>query len=111
MNTFFKSKARDKSVKEVLEEGYYRKSDDTMKDVNVVLFGHTHLAGSFYLESKKRLFVNTGAWVKETDGRKLNTFAYIDNDGIEVLSWTGKKEGGRYVFDHVASHSASSLGA
>lgn len=59
--------------------------------------------------SKNRLFVNTGGWVKETDGRKLNTFAYIDNNGIEVLSWTGKKEDGMYVFEHVCTHTADSL--
>lgn len=108
-NTFFKAKARDKTVKEVIDEGYYKESSDKMKDVNVVFFGHTHKAGSFYLESKDRLFVNTGGWVKETDGRKLNTFAYIDNDGIEVLSWTGRKEGDRFVFEYVCRHSASSL--
>jgi UDP-2,3-diacylglucosamine pyrophosphatase LpxH len=107
-NKFLKAKARDKTVKEVIEEGYYKESSDKM-NVDVVIFGHTHIAGSFYLESKNRLFVNTGGWVKETDGRKLNTFAYIDNNGIEVLSWTGKKEDDRYVFEHICTHSADSL--
>lgn len=107
-NKFLKAKARDKTVKEVIDEGYYKESSDKM-NVDVVIFGHTHIAGSFYLESKNRLFVNTGGWVKETDGRKLNTFAYIDNNGIEVLSWTGKKEDGMYVFEHVCTHTADSL--
>ncbi len=115
-NTFLKSKARDKTVEEVIEEGYYNESSDEM-DVQVVIFGHTHIAGSSYLDfnnklkdkSKNKLFVNTGGWVKETDGRKLNTFAYIDNNGIEVLSWTGKKEDGMYVFEHVCTHTADSL--
>ncbi len=99
---------RDETVEQVVEGGYYKESYDKMK-VDVVVFGHTHIAGSYYLESKNRLFVNTGAWVKETDGRKLNTFAYIDGDGIEVLSWTGKKKDGWYVFEHVCNHNAVSL--
>jgi predicted phosphodiesterase len=101
-------KPRDKTIEQVIKGGYYKESSDTMK-VDVVVFGHTHIAGSYYLESKNRLFVNTGAWLKETDGRKLNTFAYIDADGIDVLSWTGTKKDGRYVFEHVCSHTASSL--
>ncbi|MCE8423465.1 MAG: hypothetical protein J5U16_05985 [Candidatus Methanoperedens sp.] len=108
-NFLFKAKARDKTVKEVLDDGYYKESSDKMENVNVVVFGYTHIAGSSYLESKRKLFVNTGGWVKETDGRKLNTFAYIDNNGIEVLSWTGRKEDERYVFEHICSHPASSL--
>ena len=108
-NYLFKAKARDKTVKEVLDDGYYKESSDKMENVDVVVFGHTHISGSSYLESRKRLFVNTGGWVKETDGRKLNTFAYIDNNGIEVLSWTGKKEDGRYVFEHICSHITGSL--
>lgn len=107
-NKFLKVRARDKTVKEVIDEGYYDKNKDIM-NVDVVIFGHTHIAGSFYLESKERLFVNTGSWIKETDGRKLNTFAYIDNNGIDVLSWTGKKEEGKYVFEHVCTHTADSL--
>lgn len=115
-NKFLKKKARDKTVEEVIEEGYYKESSDKM-DVQVVIFGHTHIAGSSYLDfnnklrdkSKNKLFVNTGSWIKETDGRKLNTFAYIDNNGIEVLSWTGKKEEDKYVFEHVCTHTADSL--
>jgi len=114
-NKFLKKRARDKTVEEVIEEGYYNESSDKM-NVDVVIFGHTHIAGSSYLDfnnklknkSKNKLFVNTGSWVKETDGRKLNTFAYIDNNGIEVLSWTGKKEDDRYVFEHVCTHTVDS---
>ncbi len=115
-NKFLKKKARDKTVEEVIEEGYYDESSDKM-DVDVVIFGHTHIAGSSYLDfnnklkdkSKNKLFVNTGGWVKEKDGRKLNTFAYIDNNGIEVLSWTGKKEDEKYVFENVCTHTVDSL--
>jgi len=38
---------------------------------------------------KTKLFVNTGGWVKEKDDRDVNTFAYINDDGIFLLKWGG----------------------
>lgn len=41
----------------------------------------------------------------DKDERKVNTFAYIDNEGIDVLSWVGEKnDDGMYVVEEVCSH-------
>jgi len=101
-------KPRDKEIKEVIEKGYYKKSSDKM-NADVVVFGHTHIAGSYYLMSKKKLFINTGAWVEAEDERKLNTFAYIDDNCVEVLSWIGMKKEGIYTFEEVCSHSVETI--
>ncbi len=94
---------RDKSVKEVIERGFYNKDLDKM-EVDVVVFGHTHMAGGHYLEDKKRLFVNTGSWVKTAKAditRDPNTFVYIDNNNIKVLSWLGTRKDEMPVFKNV----------
>ena len=49
-------KPRDENVEEVIKGGYYKESYDKMK-VDVVVFGHTHIAGSYYHEPMKKLFV------------------------------------------------------
>jgi UDP-2,3-diacylglucosamine pyrophosphatase LpxH len=92
-------KPRDMTVEEVIKKGYYNERYDNMT-VDVVVFGHTHIAGGHYLEKKKRLFINTGAWVAEKE-RDLNTFAYIDDNGISLLSWLGTKKDGIYAFKRV----------
>jgi UDP-2,3-diacylglucosamine pyrophosphatase LpxH len=99
---------RDKTVKQVIDEGYYNESYDKM-NVDVVVFGHTHIADWYYLKSKKRLFINTGAWVNEKDGRHLNTFAYIDENCINILSWLGTKKDGMYAFEEICSHPVGSI--
>lgn len=97
-------KPKDKTVEQVIENGsYYKKGSDHM-NADVVVFGHTHMPGSYYLKEKNRLFINTGAWLKANDNRKVNTFAYIDNKGIDVLSWVGEKKKDTYVFEEVCSH-------
>lgn len=101
-------KPRDKEIKEVIENGYYKKSSDKM-NADVVVFGHTHIAGSYYLMSKKKLFINTGAWVDAKDERKLNTFAYINDNCVEVFSWIGMKKEGIYTFEEVCSHSVETI--
>ncbi|MFA4957221.1 MAG: hypothetical protein WC556_09655 [Candidatus Methanoperedens sp.] len=95
----FLFKPRDMTVEEVIKKGYYNERSDHMT-VDVVVFGHTHIAGGHYLENKKRLFINTGAWVAEKE-RDLNTFAYIDDNGISLLSWLGTKKDGMYAFKRV----------
>lgn len=37
----------------------------------------------------KKLFINVGGWVKEGDDRDVNTFAYINDDGVFLLKWDG----------------------
>lgn len=105
-------KPKDKTVKEVIRNGsYYKENDDKMENIDVVVFGHTHLADSYFFEEKKRLFVNTGAWVKvqnndQDSTRYENTFAYIDNKGISVLSWTGEESNSMYIFKEVCHYSS-----
>ncbi|MEN6610574.1 MAG: hypothetical protein ABFC24_07020 [Methanoregulaceae archaeon] len=87
-------KAKDKTVKEVLEGGYVGFRDTLAADI--VIFGHTHVAGYGYqnadrwnipgFRNPKKLFVNTGCWVQEKD-RPVNTFIYIDASGLYLLEW------------------------
>ena len=88
-NRFRKSK--DKSAEEIVKENYFNLKKDTI-DANVVVFGHTHQASTYLPGAdellKHKLFVNTGCWVNEK-GRDVNTFVYIDPDGVYLLKWAG----------------------
>ena len=60
-------------------------------DADVIVFGHTHNAGTYYKEDEKRLFVNTGCWVEECAEEKRNTFLYIDAEAPYLLKWDKEK--------------------
>lgn len=108
-------KVKDETAQEVVEGSFMARPDKINADV--VVFGHTHLASNYFLkagwklkglrkikklfglikpeeEGRKKMFVNTGGWVKvnQDDGapRDVNTFAYIDETGIYLLKWEGK---------------------
>jgi len=96
-NIYNRSKPKDKTAREVLEDEYYKKQKDTVT-ADVVVFGHTHFASSYRGSragwGKEKIFVNTGSWVgadEEIDGkmRYSNTFVYIDNRGAHILRWNG----------------------
>lgn len=87
------SKPRDKTAKEILTEGYYRKEKDTIRADRVV-FGHTHFAGYYGPNSDtgNKLFINSGCWYGKDDLEMkcyTNTFVYIDKPGAYLLRWRG----------------------
>lgn len=77
-------------VDKVINERYADKEGKNI-DANIVVFGHTHNAGTYYKEDEKRLFINTGCWVKECAEEKRNTFLYIDAEAPYLLTWDKKK--------------------
>jgi hypothetical protein len=88
-------KSKDKTVEEIINSGYYKKDKDTI-DADVVVFGHTHFAGSYILNEDKRskTFINTGCWIGKDDvingkQRYANTFVYIDENGAYIMKWQG----------------------
>lgn len=87
-----------KSVEQVITN-YYNHDKGKNMDADVIVFGHTHNPGEFFVKNKHsgrdQLFINTGCWVKEEecDINKLNSFLYIDNVGHHLLKWNrGLKE-------------------
>lgn len=88
-------KSKDKTVEQIIHNGYYRKDKDTIR-ADVVVFGHTHFADFFgpNTDTKNRLFINSGCWYgkdKFIDKKKRysNTFVYIDEGGAYILRWCG----------------------
>jgi UDP-2,3-diacylglucosamine pyrophosphatase LpxH len=84
---------KDKTAEQVITDKYYQESKDTI-NADVIVFGHTHFASSYELRSKvkKKLFINSGCWVKtdeNIDGnmRYANTFIYLDEIGAYILTW------------------------
>ena len=82
-------------VKDVIEERYVDEKGKYI-DADIIIFGHTHYAGTYYMEEKKRLFINTGGWVKvaedcEEKGAVTNTFLYIDTEAPYLLQWDKEK--------------------
>lgn len=77
-------------VDEVIKKRYADKKGKLI-DANIVVFGHTHNAGKYYKEKDKRLFINTGCWVRECAEEKRNTFLYIDAEAPYLLTWDKKK--------------------
>ncbi len=89
------SKPIDKTAQQIIEDDYYKKNKDTIQ-ANVVVFGHTHFASSYELntEAEKKLFINSGCWTGKDsiiDGKQryANTFIYIDENGAYTLTWRG----------------------
>ncbi len=88
-------KSKDKTVEDIINNEYYKKEKDTI-NANVVVFGHTHFAGSYILNEDKinKIFINTGCWVGKDEvikgkQRHTNTFVYIDDIGAYILKWQG----------------------
>lgn len=87
-------KSRDKTVEEVLNDGFVPDRDSVTADV--VVFGHTHRAGFLVKKtgdgsptggSPLKFFVNTGCWMDTGDNRPVDTFVYIDRTGLYLLDW------------------------
>lgn len=87
-------------MQQIIEDDYYKKNKDTIQ-ADVVVFGHTHFASSYELntEAGKKLFINSGCWTGKDsiiDGKQryANTFIYIDENGAYTLTWrsSGKIE-------------------
>lgn len=94
-NIYNRSKPKDKTAREVLEDEYYKEQKDTVT-ADVVVFGHTHFASSYRSSragwGKEKIFVNTGSWVgtdEKIDGemRYSNTFVYIDDHRAHIIRW------------------------
>jgi UDP-2,3-diacylglucosamine pyrophosphatase LpxH len=91
-------KPKDKTAQQIIEDKYYKEQKDTVV-ADVIVFGHTHFASSHASshEGKKKLFINSGCWVKEKDciidgkQRYTNTFVYIDESGAYILKWNDGK--------------------
>jgi len=84
-----------KTAEEVIKSGHYQERKDTI-DAEVVVFGHTHFASSYELQSeaRKKLFLNSGCWVgtdAELNGKRryINTFMYLNESGAYILKWHG----------------------
>jgi hypothetical protein len=89
------TKPLDKTAKQVIEDEYYLKNKDTIK-TDIIVFGHTHFAGSYELKSEKgeKLFINSGCWTGSDTNingemRYANTFIYIDEGGAYIMKWLG----------------------
>jgi UDP-2,3-diacylglucosamine pyrophosphatase LpxH len=78
------------SVEEVIQERYNEEKGKFI-DADIIVFGHTHNPGNYYSKAKKRLFINTGSWVKECAAEKRNVFLYIDTDAPYLLTWSKEK--------------------
>jgi UDP-2,3-diacylglucosamine pyrophosphatase LpxH len=100
------------------------------KDVNTVIFGHTHMTDDYINSQKNQRFINSGSWVSkkpleipkgssvkyhivgiddpkniqngEQYTRKYvyNTFVYIDNEGPQFLIWDADKRKVRKLLIH-----------
>ena len=87
------TKPADKTAEQVVTNRYYRKIKETV-NADVIVFGHTHFASSYKLESENKLFLNSGCWF-DTDTnfngkmRYTNTFIYIDDTGAYIMRWLG----------------------
>jgi UDP-2,3-diacylglucosamine pyrophosphatase LpxH len=108
----FALKSRDLNLEEMVQNDHFRPDEDRIES-DVIVFGHTHLADClFVLESSHikgcwergqkekytgkdvtnpKLLVNTGSWEYD-DTRYTNTFAYIDDKGISLMSY---RKGGK----------------
>ena len=95
MNVYSTMRPVDKTVEQVIKNGYYQKNKETM-DADVVVFGHTHFASSYELKTDddNKRFLNCGCWVgtdTNFDGkmRYTNSFIYLDETGSYILTWRG----------------------
>ena len=93
-STFFSAKNYD--VKGVYEDAL--KSEKYTYNAEVLIFGHTHIPGTYpnseddirtqgrSADGKPTLLINTGAWVRNEYGID-DSFAYIDNRGVALMKW------------------------
>ena len=90
--------SRDKTVEDVLDDGFVDERDTIRAEV--IVFGHTHRAGyakktfappgnPAQERSPEKLFVNTGCWADTGDTRPVDTFVYINRTGLYLLEWKG----------------------
>jgi UDP-2,3-diacylglucosamine pyrophosphatase LpxH len=88
-----------RTIKELINMHYYKQGKDSI-NADVIVFGHTHTPelytadtpGAYIRDTKKKGFVNTGAWVmsysySEQKYRPRDTFVYIDEKGPQLLQW------------------------
>jgi len=93
-STFFSAKNYD--VQGVYEDAL--KSEKYTYNAEVLIFGHTHIPGTYpnneddirtqgrAADGKPTLLINTGAWVRNENGID-DSFAYIDNSGVALMKW------------------------
>ena len=77
---------KGKSVEDVVRARYLKIKGQFIK-ADTIVFGHTHIPGSYYMKGEDKLFINTGCWVEECEETKRNTFLYIDDEGAFLLKW------------------------
>ncbi len=83
-----------KGIAEIIKQGFYK--EEIGPDTDVIVFGHTHIPGHLILVDNKltpkKVFFNTGSWVK--DEEESCTLVYIDTDENEhyLLKWDNKKK-------------------
>ena len=77
-------------VEEIIKERYVERKGKFI-DADIIVFGHTHNAGTYYMAEKKRLFINTGCWVRDCAEERRNTFLYIDTEAPYLLTWAKDK--------------------
>lgn len=92
--TFFSAKNYD--VQGVYEDAL--KSEKYTYNAEVMIFGHTHISGTYpntdeditkmgaSFHGKPTLLINTGAWVRNEKGID-DSFAYIDTSGVALMKW------------------------
>ena len=80
------------------------KSEFYTYNAEVMIFGHTHAAGTYpntedeitemgsKMAGKPTLLINTGSWVKNIESNIEDCFAYIDNSGVALLEWDNTDE-------------------
>jgi hypothetical protein len=83
-------------VKGVYEDAL--KSEKYTYNAEVLIFGHTHISGTYpnteddivllgsRFHGKPTLLINTGAWVRNEYGID-DCFAYIDCSGVALMKW------------------------
>lgn len=93
-STFFSAKNYD--VQGVYEDAL--KSEKYTYNAEVLIFGHTHISGTYpntdeditnmgpSYHGKPTLLINTGAWVRNIYGID-DSFAYIDTSGAALMKW------------------------
>ena len=92
-STIFRGRSRGKSVEFMVRKPVFGKTvrllDEIIGGLDAIVFGHTHVPG--IIEWNDVTVVNTGAWVKNNEGAKTNTYVVISRDAIELFSWLGKE--------------------
>lgn len=86
--------AKHKNIIEILKRGFYKEKKEP--DTDVIVYGHTHIPEHLILLDDeltlKKIFINTGSWVKNEE--VSCTLAYINTDESEhyLLQWDDKKK-------------------